>query len=215
MFWRYPELRKQLSSGVSRTSLRTCSSNGIYGISSHNERTFGHGGRVEIRVVEGDIASVEADAIITAINSDKIWFGLIDEVIYRHDGVQFHRQVAERRHLVDGQAIVAKRREDSSSRYKHVVFVVDDLMRPLNHIVYCGLSAANGEGFKRVSVPMIRMGRMQGKEEDRFEVISELGKAIKLFRADTYSCKIETVTVVVYEDPSTAVFLRKEFGLQK
>ena len=50
---------------------------------------------IKVNVVDGDIAAVPAQVLITAVNSGGMWFGGIDGVIMRAAGDQFHGQAAE------------------------------------------------------------------------------------------------------------------------
>lgn len=163
---------------------------------------------MEVRVLEGDIASIEADALITAINSGGLWFGGIDRVIANVAGDMFHSQAAQRYiDLVDGMALVATATGPHRGRFDNVVFVVDDLQRPLHDIVMTGLKAADEAGFKSVTLPTIRMGVMLGAVENSpEEAVREMALGIK---ASERSLKnLESVTFVVYANPATAELLR-------
>lgn len=163
---------------------------------------------MEVRVLEGDIASIEADALITAINSGGMWFGGIDRVIADVAGDMFHSQAAQRFiDLVDGATIVASATCPHSGRFDNVVFVVDDLQRPLHDIVMAGLRAADKAGFKSVTLPTIRMGVMLGAVENSTEeAVREMALGVK---ASVRSLKnLESVTFVVYANPVTADLLR-------
>lgn len=164
---------------------------------------------MEVRVLGGDIASVEADALITAINSGGMWFGGIDGVIQRCAGSMFHEQAAQSE-LTDGAVVIAHSTDVHNGQFKNVIFVVDDLQQPLRNIVLAGLRAADLAGFKSVTLPTIRMGVMLGVvEKGRFEAIKEIGEAIRQAVADD-PVSLENVSFVVYNDPQTEALLRKE-----
>jgi O-acetyl-ADP-ribose deacetylase (regulator of RNase III) len=46
----------------------------------------------KVSVIEGDITRINADAIVTAINSAGMWFGGIDDAIQRAAGDFYHNQ---------------------------------------------------------------------------------------------------------------------------
>lgn len=160
-----------------------------------------------INVISGDIAQIEADALITAINSGGMWFGGIDGVIQRAAGDHFHRQAAKT-YRKDGMTIVARGLEGTigemaegkknRSKFKNVVFVVDDLRKPLTEIVLSGLKAADEAGYKVVSLPTIRMGVMAGVVESPDEAIKSLTSTAKTFMETAQNVK--TINIVVYNN---------------
>ncbi|MCX6778918.1 MAG: macro domain-containing protein, partial [Candidatus Magasanikbacteria bacterium] len=125
---------------------------------------------MRIQVRTGDIAREPAEVLITAINSGGMWFGGIDGVIQRAAGKLFHSQAAAAMPLLDGRTVVARNGGHAhSGAFKNVVFVVDDLQQRLREIIYAGLTAADGAGFKTVTIPTIRMGVMLGAVEHTVE----------------------------------------------
>jgi O-acetyl-ADP-ribose deacetylase (regulator of RNase III) len=167
--------------------------------------------KAQVSVVSGDIARVKADALITAINSGGMWFGGIDGVINRAAGNLFHSQAAKVR-LVDGQTVVARSNGSAhDGAFTNVVFVVDDLKRPLHEIVYNGLKAASDAGFKSVSLPTVRMGVMLGVVEKSVnEAVAEMARGVKRLLAEDNTLK--NITFVVYNDPKTQALLQKAVG---
>ena len=167
----------------------------------------------KVNVIEGDIAKVEADALITAINSGGMWFGGIDGVIMRLAGGAFHNQATAAAPLSHGQVVVAKGRPGLHTPFKNVIFVVDDLTGPLQEIIFKGLCAASDAGFRRVTLPTIRMGVMLGVVEKSLdETIGQMKEAVhRLFRIFPI-VDIEEISFVVYDEPAVAERLRKEFA---
>lgn len=165
----------------------------------------------QIQVTSGDIARVSADALITAINSGGMWFGGIDGVINRAAGNLFHAQAGKALPLADGQTLVALNNGHAhDGAFKNVVFVVDDLKRPLRQVVYSGLGAASAVGFRKVSLPTIRMGVMLGVvEKDVGEAVSEMAKGVHKFLLDNPKTSVEEITFVVYNDEYTQSLLDK------
>lgn len=159
-----------------------------------------------ISVRSGDIAAVEADALITAINSGGTWFGGIDRVIVRRSGGHFHNEAASRI-LVDGDAFLVAGPPAPGS-FRNVVFVVDDLKRPLQDIVLAGLRAAASAGCETVSLPAIRMGVMQGVvERSKEEAAASLVAGVNDFTRE--ADRELDVTIVVYNDPEAVAQFRK------
>jgi O-acetyl-ADP-ribose deacetylase (regulator of RNase III) len=166
--------------------------------------------KAQVLVVSGDIARIKADALITAINSDGEWFGGIDGVIIRSAGNLFHSQATKAMPLADGQVVVARSNGHAhDGAFTNVVFVVDDLERPLREVVYNGLKAASDAGFKSVSLPTIRMGVMlEIVEKSVNEAVAEMAKGIQKFLA-AESNMLKNITFVVYNDPKTKALLQK------
>ena len=97
-------------------------------------------GSLKIQVIDGDITQTPADAIMTAINSGGMWFGGVDGAIMRAAGNSYHAQASEAMPLSDLDVVVAKGdRARHQGQFDNVVFVVDDLLSPLDKITYNGL----------------------------------------------------------------------------
>jgi O-acetyl-ADP-ribose deacetylase (regulator of RNase III) len=137
-----------------------------------------------------------------------MWFGGIDGVIMSHAGSFFHKQAAKKI-LRDGQVIVAYGAGLHRIRgFENVVFVVDDLQRPLREIIGAGLDAADREGFKTVTLPTIRMGVMLGVvEKTPNDALIEMVMAIKEFY-ESHPKSLNKITFVVYGDEAVADKLR-------
>lgn len=168
---------------------------------------------MKVQVTQGDIAGVEADALITAINSGGMWFGGIDGVIQRNAGNIFHQQASQALPLKHGETVVATSNGSKiNAKFKNVVFVIDDLQGPLREIVANGLKSASDAGFRNVTLPAIRMGVMLGQvEKDTEEAVKEMVEGVKRFQSENPDNQIETATFVVYIDPKTEDALRSAF----
>ena len=164
-------------------------------------------GNIGLYVVQGDITQIPADAIMTAINSEGMWFGGVDGAIQRVAGDQYHAQAAKNMPLHDLQTIVAKgKAQQHKGKFNNVVFVVDDLESSLDKVAYAGLEAAHQEGYKTLLLPAMRMGVMAGAvEKTPQETAAKLGQRISRFM-QTYGTqtKLENITLVVYQDPTAA-----------
>ena len=112
--------------------------------------------------------------------------------------------------LKDGQAIIARNNgQIYDGAFTNVVFVVDDLKRPLHEIIYNGLKAASGAGFKSISLPTIRMGVMLGVVEKSInEAMNEMAKGVQKFLAESPNT-LENITFVVYGDRNIQSLLQK------
>lgn len=150
---------------------------------------------MKVQVIQGDIASVEADALITAINSGGMWFGGIDGVIQRNAGKLFHQQAFQALPLNHGDTIVATSNGSKiNAKFKNVVFVIDDLQGPLREIVANGLKSASKAGFRHVTLPTIRMGVMLGQVEKNVqEAVKEMVEGVNCFRSENPDSQLETV----------------------
>jgi len=166
---------------------------------------------IKTTVVEGDISKVKANALITAINSGGMWYGGIDGVIQRAAGTLFHDQALKAMPLKNGDTVVATSKGQShKGAFADVIFVVDDLVSELRYVVYNGLVAADEAGYKIVTLPTIRMGVMLGAvEATAQEAINEMVEGIKSFLRDFPQPKLESITFVVYNDPTTKQMLEK------
>lgn len=109
-------------------------------------------GQTVIATIRGsDISGIDADAVITAVNSGGIWFDGTNNAIRRSGGQSFFDQLAKKE-LSDGKAVLAR-----GPAFRHVIFVVDDLKAPLGEVVKKGLAAADAEGFEKVTLPDMRI----------------------------------------------------------
>jgi len=164
---------------------------------------------VKKSVISGDISRVPADAIITAINSGRMWFGGIDGVIQRLAGDQFHSQAAAALPLDHGQTVFA-RGNGSQLPFKNVIFVIDDLCGPLSEIIFNGLVAASNAGLRSVTLPTIRMGVMLGTvEKTPEEALGQMASGVRRFQKEHPESSITDLTFVVYNDESIKIALER------
>lgn len=167
-------------------------------------------GRLGLYVISGDITQVPSDAILTAINSEGLWFGGVDSAIQRVAGNQYHGQAAQAMPLSDGYVVIAKgNAANHRGKFNDVVFVVDDLVQSLDKIVYAGLERAHNEGYRRLAIPAIRMGVMAGVVEKTPEqTVEMLGKGIlKFMESFGFNTNLRDLVFVVYRDENTLRFL--------
>lgn len=168
-----------------------------------NNQTLTTSNKIKIQITQGDIARFPASALLTPINSGGVWWGAIDGVIERHCGRQFHNQARARMPLRDGQTVYAKKQQNHSAAFGDVIFVIDDLRRPLREILLAGLLEADANGITDLSIPAMRTGVMLGQFERTLEAtIKELAEGTLLF-TDTGPKHLRTATFVVYNDQKT------------
>lgn len=168
----------------------------------------------ELYVVRGDITRVSVDAIMTAINSEGLWFGGIDGAIQRVAGNIYHAQASAKMPLEDGQIVIAKGdRSRHRGEFNDVVFVVDDLQKSLDKIIYEGLSASSEQGYKSIALPAIRMGVMAGiVEKTPREAVNKIGRGVANFMSEYYkSTNLTKITFVIYSDDKTQSLLENGF----
>ena len=164
---------------------------------------------IKVNVVDGDIAAVPAQALITAVNSGGMWFGGIDGVIMRAAGDQFHGQAAEAlRTDPTVKAVACKKLGWHYGMFVDVVFVIDDLDEPLYEVVRRGLATASQAGYERVSMPAIRFGVMRGIGGTEVEKIDGIARAIQDQEADPEN-SIKELSVVVFGDRALSAQLRQ------
>lgn len=164
-----------------------------------------------VSVMSGDITQVEAEGLMTAINSGGMWFGGIDGAIQHTAMDMFHSQAREAMPLTDGEVIFARAMDGHKGRYGSVLFVVDDLERPLHEIIMAGLNEAEEQKLTRITLPTIRTGVMAGVYEFSVQAaLMEMVLAIMNFR-DTNPVNVQHITIVVYNDADSERFLREAF----
>ena len=159
-------------------------------------------GHLTINLVEGDIAAIKVEALVTAINSGGMWFGGIDGVIQRVAGQMYHRQAAAALPLDHAKTVVAKGQGAHHARFDDVVFVIDDLKGPLSTVITAALTTADDAGYKTISLPAIRTGVMLGAvEKDAAETARQMVIGFEAFVA-AHTGSLTEVTLVVYNQPN-------------
>ena len=149
------------------------------------------------QVVSGDITDFKCDALITAVNGGGLWYGGIDGALRRKAGDFFHDQARPLIGENDGSAIVTH--GNGKTPFGKVVFVCDNLAKPLSDIIYSGLVAARESGAETVSIPAIRTGVMLGQVEKTLDEVSEQYRlGIDRFQKEGNYLDI---SFVVYDNP--------------
>ncbi len=169
---------------------------------------------MNIQILNGDATQLEADALVTLINSQKMWFGGMDGAIQRAGGAQFHAQasVALDHGSRDGDAIYAPGTPERG-KFKAVIFVVDDLRRPVSDLMAMALTCALDHGCKTVATPALRCGVAAGLVEKTAEAtVAGLFKGLEIFNIAHPDADL-TVTFVVYQDPATIKLLSEQLRL--
>ena len=158
-------------------------------------------------MVDGDITQIEADAMITAINSGGMWFGGLDGAIQRSSGSMFHGQAQAAMPLTDGQVVYAPEQGSHNGRFNAVLFVVDDLRKPLYDLVTIALEGAMRRELTSVNIPTLRTGVMAGVVEPRNEALISLANAINDF-VEKNPGKLDEINIVVYSNEGDRMLLR-------
>lgn len=170
-------------------------------------------GGPQVRVQVGDITRMPAQALISNINSEGMWWGGIDGAIQGAAGNQFHTQAAqvlERSGLQEGQTVHARAQQPHKGAFGDVVFVVDDGRKPLREIVLEGLRAADRAGMQSVSLPAMRTGVMAGPAGPG-AALREMAAGIQQFQGEN-PASVRDIQVVVYKDPTMARALQEELA---
>lgn len=170
-----------------------------------------------VTVVHGDITQVAADALMTLINTGGLWFGGVDGAIQSVGGAKFYQDVlrALTPHTTDGDvwfsdgAAVSHR-----GKFKHVLFVFDDLLLPLAELVRNGMIEAYRQGLTSVSMPMFRTGVMAGiVEKTPIDVAKQMCNGI-MAAVNDHPHQPMDITIVVYGgDNKRTLALRQAFHL--
>ena len=161
---------------------------------------------IDVEVVSGDIASIEADALITTVNREGLWFGGIDTVIQRVAGGQFHVLAAEAvREGRDVDKVVARKVADHGGKFSDVIFVFDELDVEIGRRVISALAAAEKAGYRHVTMPALRLGAMKNVGWSVEETVGSIVNGIMLFSlsapVSVEQPVLEKITIVVYNDP--------------
>jgi O-acetyl-ADP-ribose deacetylase (regulator of RNase III) len=160
-----------------------------------------------VNVFSGDITLYEAGGLITAINSGGKWFGGIDGAIQRSAGNMFHSQAQAAMPLSDGQVVFARAMDGRRGRFGSVLFVVDDLKRPLSEILGKGLREADAQRLDTITVPTIRTGVMAGAYEPTVQAaLDEMVVAVRDFIASGPT-SVQQISFVVYGDADSERYL--------
>lgn len=160
-----------------------------------------------VNVVDGDITQIKADALITTINSGGMWFGGVDGAIQRSSGSMFHGQAQAAMPLTDGQVMYAPEQGSHNGKFDAVLFVVDDLHKPLHDLVTIALEGAAQHELTSVNIPTIRTGVMAGVVEPRSQALTSLAGAINDF-VEKNPNKLDEINIVVYGNESDRMLLR-------
>lgn len=154
-------------------------------------------------VREGDITKFPVEAIATLINSSGLWFGGVDGAIQRVAEDHYHHSARIALNTVglsDGATILVSGDHNyHNGSFDHVVFVVDDLKRPLSELVYLALERVYSQGITSVALPLMRSGVMLGVvEPDVKAVVQEMLRGIDRFDVQ-FDPNME-LTVIVYDN---------------
>ncbi len=155
-----------------------------------------------VSVQMGDITRVQADGLITGVNSEGMWAGGVDGAIGRAGGGQFHQQAQSLIGGQTGQVKIATTQQAHQGAFKNVVFVVDDLNKPLYDVLTAGLEAADKAGMQSLSIPAMRLGVMKNVGGTEAEKIADMARAVRDFSAKSQNVK--DIKFVIYGDQETA-----------
>jgi O-acetyl-ADP-ribose deacetylase (regulator of RNase III) len=166
-----------------------------------------------IQIVSGDITKIDADCIITPINSQKNWDGGIDRAIYAVAGEMYHDQI-RKTHLENlFSAVVLGSRKTHRGKFDHVVFVVDDLRLKAREVINKGLETANGAGFEAVLIPAIRTGVFLGIiERTPDEIANEYILGILRFLRNNRDSGIRNIKLVIFRNEQFKTLLENKIA---
>lgn len=166
-----------------------------------------------IQIVSGDITQIDADCIITPINSQKNWDGGIDRTIYTVAREMYHNQI-RKTHLENLFSIVVHgNRKTHRGKFDHVVFVVDDLRSKAREVINRGLETANEAGFVTVLIPAIRTGMFLGIiERTPDEIANEYILGILRFLRNNRNSGIKNIKLVIFRNEQFKAILENKIA---
>jgi hypothetical protein len=161
-------------------------------------------GNTLIYIARGNPTQIPADALITTIDSGDRWYSSTDELIRKVADEHYHAQAEDVRPLTDMQTVVARgHKEKHYGAFDDVIFIVDDLLSPLEKVIYMGLVTAHIESYRTVLIPPhLRTSSMLGVvEKTPEEYINGLTQATEhFFRAYGAETLLEEIKFVVCND---------------
>lgn len=164
---------------------------------------------MKITVQSGNIGVVPSDALITTVNSSGLWFRAIDGIIQQYSTNNPHSVLASKlSHMHDSSALSVP---SEGSAFKHVLFVIDDLVHELWVPIYNALDVADFSKHKVVTIPLVRHGVMLGiKEKNNNEYVTQFAKGIREWIQDNDNPYLKEIIIVVYHNPNMKDLLQKE-----
>lgn len=167
---------------------------------------------MKITVQSGNIGVMPADALITTVNSGGLWAGAIDNIISRYTSNNPHSILKNNLSRMQDCNAISVPAEDSD--FKHVVFVIDDLIHDLWVPLYNALDVAEFAEHKVVTIPLIRHGVMLGvKEKNDDEYVAQFVKGIREWITDNDNPYLKEIIIVVYRDIHIKDLLEKELKI--
>ena len=112
--------------------------------------------------------------------------------------------------LQDNTAILTNQTGLRETKMKSVIFVIDELVSVLQSLVKTGLGEADRNFMSHVTMPVFRTGAMLGViEETLEEVVKEMMIGIQTHVLVNPHTRINTVTIVVYQDQQLFELVQK------
>lgn len=150
--------------------------------------------------VPGDILHVAADAMVMTVDSAGKWRGQLDAAFMKSTASAYAGELQSHMPLRDGDVIVVENPGYFAPAFDRIIFVVDELVRPLSSLIGFGLTEAEKLRLRKVTLPPLRIDTSHRlKHEDPLEQIS---RAIINFnrRGGKY---VQEIKVVVHNDYPT------------
>lgn len=153
-----------------------------------------------VNIVDGNIVLFNSEALITTINSGGLWFGGVDGAICSVAGKLFHQKAGNLiGSLHDKMTIFAQ--GNGSTKFKNVIFVIDNLISPISEIIKVALDEAEFQGLNEVSIPTIRLGVMKGVvEKNEIDWLNGFNDGILNFLKSRKTENLKKLSLVVYDD---------------
>lgn len=176
---------------------------------------------LQVRLVANkSVCEVASEALITAIDSKGIWCGQVDLAIRESVGSYYHQcllghitQKSGRDMFVDGQVQEIRGDEKHKATFNNIIFVIDDTIKPLSDIICAGLTKANENKYKVVSMSCIRAGESFGRKEKSFEEMAQqIYLGIRKFLKNEDTISIKRLLMLTYDNDDYRNLLLEAFA---
>jgi len=171
---------------------------------------------MKTRIVNADITQIPVPAIATSVNSGRLWNGMVDMVITRNGGKFLYEKLAE---ALDS-GLIGKQGDTmhvigkpDHAAFESIIYVIDDLILPVQDITFNVLAAALSLGLPSVVIPAFRTGRVRGLAEPTVaDAVKGIAQGIARFNMTYPDSELE-LFVCIYNNPELEALLGKQLQI--
>lgn len=146
-----------------------------------------------------DITQVEADAMIVTATTIGFQGDCINPAVEGLTGKMFFDQISWRTDLYDGLTVHAPATGEHKGRFRSVLFVIDDVRRPLDVLVAIALQEADRLRQMHVSLPAA-LRTMAGRYEHTAQEIADaIARGVREF-VSYWPTQVQHITVTAHID---------------